>query len=190
MKNTFVTLLALGGLTTTLFAFTTSAASGRISITGKDSTADSSFAIDSSFTKDAAFTMDSAAMDSSLTMKADSAARFDSIARLDSSWTADSAKFMMADSAKSGRFDSSRAFAGTQIKGHIDPANAAFAVVAYSSTDSTKVTVTDGSFILNEKPGTYKIIVEANSPFKNAIKEDVQVVDGNVTDLGTIKLQQ
>ena len=38
--------------------------------------------------------------------------------------------------------------------------------------------------------GTYKVIVEANAPYKNASKEGVEVKEGEATDLGEIKLEQ
>jgi hypothetical protein len=78
----------------------------------------------------------------------------------------------------------------TTIKGRVDPVDAAVEVLAISGSDSLKVTITDGAFTINVKPGIYKIIVVAKVPYKNVIKDDVQVAEGNTTDLGTIKLQQ
>jgi hypothetical protein len=78
----------------------------------------------------------------------------------------------------------------TSIKGRVDPIDGATEVWAISATDSTKTTVTDGGFSLEEKPGTYKVIVVARVPYKNTIRDAVEVANGNTTDLGVIKLQE
>jgi hypothetical protein len=80
--------------------------------------------------------------------------------------------------------------AATVIKGRVDPINAAVEVWAISGSDSLKVGVEDGTFIINGKPGIYKVVVIAKVPYKDVIKDDVQVANGNTTDLGTIRLQQ
>jgi hypothetical protein len=76
------------------------------------------------------------------------------------------------------------------IKGRIDPTDAASFVVAISSMDSTRAAITDGMFTINTKAGSYKVIVVAKSPYKDVVKDNVEVADGNTTDLGTITLQQ
>lgn len=77
------------------------------------------------------------------------------------------------------------------IKGTITPAESAGDVWAISGTDSLKTTPAQGVFsFANAKPGTYKIIVEAKSPYKTFIKEGVEVKDGETADLGTITLEQ
>jgi hypothetical protein len=85
---------------------------------------------------------------------------------------------------------SAKAKAATIIKGRVDPINAAIEVWAISGSDSSKVGVNDGAFIIDAKPGIYRIVIVARVPYKDVIKDDVQVADGNTTDLGTIKLQQ
>ena len=80
--------------------------------------------------------------------------------------------------------------AATVIKGRVDPVDAAIEVWAINGTDTLKVGITDGGFTLNVKPGVYKVVIVAKVPYKDVIKDDVQVADGNTTDIGTIKLQQ
>lgn len=76
------------------------------------------------------------------------------------------------------------------IKGRVDPADGAVEAVAISSTDSVKTAVTDGMFLLNVRHGTYKLIVVGKAPYKSVVKDNVEVADGNTTDVGTIRLQQ
>jgi hypothetical protein len=83
-----------------------------------------------------------------------------------------------------------KAIGATVIKGRVEPVNAAVEVWAISGSDSLKVGINDGAFIINGKPGIYKLVVVAKVPYKDVIKDDVQVADGNTTDLGTIRLQQ
>lgn len=77
------------------------------------------------------------------------------------------------------------------IKGAVAPAESAAKVWAVSETDTLQSAITDGSFELkNVKEGTYRLIVEANPPYKNAAKENVVVTADNVTDVGTITITQ
>lgn len=79
---------------------------------------------------------------------------------------------------------------GTSIKGRVEPVDAAVEAVALSSTDSVTVAVTDGMFLLNVRRGTYKLIVVGKAPYKNVIKDNVEVADGNTTDVGIIRMQE
>ena len=72
----------------------------------------------------------------------------------------------------------------------VNPVDGAIGVVAVSATDSVKAAVTDGMFVLDSKPGTYKLIVVAKPPYKNVVKDNVEVAEGNATDVGTITLQE
>lgn len=77
------------------------------------------------------------------------------------------------------------------IKGTIIPADGATKVWALSTADTLKSDVQSGSFeIMNAKPGTYRIIVEAKPPYKNTAKDNVMVADGQPTNVGEIKLGQ
>jgi hypothetical protein len=77
------------------------------------------------------------------------------------------------------------------IKGKVSPAEGASKAWALSSTDTLKADIKDGAFeITDAKAGTYRIIIEAKPPFKNAAKDNVTVADGTPTDVGEIKLEQ
>lgn len=77
------------------------------------------------------------------------------------------------------------------IKGTVTPASALNSAMAISGRDTLKAIIDIGSFSFNEvKPGTYKLVIEAMSPYKNFVKEGVVVEDGKSTDVGAIILQQ
>lgn len=76
----------------------------------------------------------------------------------------------------------------TGIHGTITPAESAKKVWAISGTDSVSVAPTTGSFNLEVKAGTYKLVVEAAAPYKTATVESVVVEEGKSTDAGEIKL--
>ncbi|MCO5241695.1 MAG: carboxypeptidase-like regulatory domain-containing protein [Chitinophagaceae bacterium] len=77
------------------------------------------------------------------------------------------------------------------LKGTVSPTDAAVRAWAISDTDTLKTDIADGAFeITDAKPGIYKVIIEANPPYKNAAKEGVEVKDGETTDLGQITLEQ
>ncbi len=86
------------------------------------------------------------------------------------------------------------AFSGMRdgsIKGVVTPVDAATRAWALSVNDTLKATIDKGVFeIPGAKPGTYRVIIEAKPPFKNAAKDGVTVADGQTTDIGEIRLQQ
>ena len=77
------------------------------------------------------------------------------------------------------------------VKGSITPSDAATRAWLISSSDTMRAPVDKGAFeILNVKPGSYKLIIEAKPPYKNLAKEGITVSDGQPTDVGQIKLEQ
>lgn len=76
------------------------------------------------------------------------------------------------------------------ITGRVIPADAAKAVSAISEKDSVRVDIKDGSFLIPAKDGVYKVVVEANPPYKNSVIQIVNVSEGKATDIGEIKLQR
>jgi hypothetical protein len=77
------------------------------------------------------------------------------------------------------------------IKGMVSPADGATRAWALSATDTGKADIHNGSFeIMNIKPGTYRLIIEAKPPYKNAAKDNVAVADGTPNNVGEIKLNQ
>jgi hypothetical protein len=76
------------------------------------------------------------------------------------------------------------------IQGTIDPPEGAKRIWAVSGKDTVSIIPAPGSFILDAKPGTWKLVVEAVLPYKNAERDGILVVDGELTDVGLIKLTQ
>ncbi len=76
------------------------------------------------------------------------------------------------------------------IQGTIDPPEGAKRIWAVNGKDTVSIIPAPGSFILDVKPGTWKLVVEAVLPYKNGERESILVNDGEITDIGLIKLTQ
>ncbi len=77
------------------------------------------------------------------------------------------------------------------IKGTVTPPEAGLKAWAVSATDTLQSAIQDGAFeIRGAAAGTYRLIIEANPPYKNVAKEDVVVQAGSATDVGAIPLSQ
>lgn len=84
-----------------------------------------------------------------------------------------------------------RALKPSTITGRVTPAEGLKDVWAVSQSDTARGVVTQGSFTIeNVKPGTYKVIIDANAPYKDVVKEAVSVVEGQPVDMGEIKLER
>jgi hypothetical protein len=80
---------------------------------------------------------------------------------------------------------------GGSVKGSITPITGGIKCWAISQTDTLQTNILNGAFEMNNmKPGTYRIAIEAIPPYKNAVREGIEVRNGEVTDIGEIKLQQ
>ena len=77
------------------------------------------------------------------------------------------------------------------IRGTVSPSEGAARVWAVSTSDTAKGNVQNGAFeITTAKEGTYKVIVEAVPPYRNAAKDNVIVANGQTTDVGQINLER
>jgi len=76
------------------------------------------------------------------------------------------------------------------IQGTIDPPEGAKRIWAVSGKDTVSIIPPPGSFIMDVKPGSWKLVVEAVLPYKNVERESILVIDGQITDIGLIKLTQ
>lgn len=77
------------------------------------------------------------------------------------------------------------------IKGTVTPAESAKQAWAISDSDTLKATITNGAFQFdNVEEGVYRVIVEANAPYKHVAKDSVVVTGTETTDVGEIQLQQ
>ncbi len=83
-----------------------------------------------------------------------------------------------------------KAFQTAGISGRVSPQNAAEMILATHGADSIKVIPANGVFMLEAKPGMYKVIVDAKQPFKDVLIESIEVTSGKTTDLGEIKVSQ
>ena len=88
-------------------------------------------------------------------------------------------------------FSSMREVAPPTISGKVTPAEGAEAVLAIKDADTVRTTVgTDGAFQLEVKPGTWKLVVSAKEPYKNAEVSSLEATDDKNTDAGEIKLDK
>ena len=78
----------------------------------------------------------------------------------------------------------------TSITGKVVPGDGAETVWAISATDSTKASINSGSFTLEVKPGTYKVIVDAKDPYKDVSLENLEVKQDQPLNVGEIVLQK
>jgi uncharacterized membrane protein len=78
----------------------------------------------------------------------------------------------------------------TAITGKVVPGDGAETVWAISATDSTKGTLSAGTFTLDVKPGTYKVIVDAKDPYKDVTLENLEVKQDQPLNVGEIVLQK
>ena len=78
----------------------------------------------------------------------------------------------------------------TSITGKVVPVDGAETVWAVSATDSTRGTLSSGTFTLDVKPGTYKVIVDAKAPYKDVTLENLEVKQDQPLNVGEIVLQK
>jgi hypothetical protein len=82
-------------------------------------------------------------------------------------------------------------FRDGSIRGTVSPAEGGVRAWAESASDTLKTPIINGSYeITGAKPGTYKVIIEAKPPYRNAAKDGVMVSDGQTTDAGEIRLEK
>lgn len=77
------------------------------------------------------------------------------------------------------------------ISGKVTPAAYAVNAWAISKTDTLYTTVENGSFeFYNAKPGSYKLIIGAQSPYKHTVKDHVVITAGENVDVGELSLEK
>jgi hypothetical protein len=82
-------------------------------------------------------------------------------------------------------------FKNGSIKGTVSPSASATSAYVVSGMDTMRTNIQNGVFDIGQvKPGTYKLVIEAISPYKNFEKEGVVVNENKSTDVGEITLQQ
>ncbi len=78
----------------------------------------------------------------------------------------------------------------TGIRGSVSPSQAVVSVWLVAGKDTMKTTPSMGVFSFEVKPGVCKIIVDANSPYKDMILEAVTVEEGRMKDIGELVLEK
>lgn len=77
------------------------------------------------------------------------------------------------------------------VKGSVNPPDAAIRAWLISKADTVNGTVDRGMFeISNVRPGSYTLVVEGRPPYRNSLKEGINVIDGQLTDVGVIEMQR
>jgi hypothetical protein len=84
-----------------------------------------------------------------------------------------------------------RASWNSPVKGSVTPSNAGARAWVFSAHDTANAPVLEGNFMIeNVKPGNYTLMIEGVPPYRNTIKESIQVVDGQPTDAGVIEMNK
>ena len=78
----------------------------------------------------------------------------------------------------------------TFIKGKISPAQAAAVVWIVDAKDTLSASVIDGSFSMQVKPETYRLVVNAKAPYNNVSLGNLEVTHHHALDVGEIILHQ
>lgn len=77
------------------------------------------------------------------------------------------------------------------IKGKVTPAFYGVHAWAISNNDTLHTTISDGNFqFAVSEPGTYRIVIEARSPYRHMAKDGIVVNAGQQTNLGELSLQK
>jgi len=76
------------------------------------------------------------------------------------------------------------------ITGRISPTEASETALIVQGRDTFRTPVIQGSFFRQVNPGTYKLIVSAKSPFKNASIGNLRIKQNHVLDVGELMLEK
>lgn len=77
------------------------------------------------------------------------------------------------------------------IKASIIPASATGQAWAVSGSDTAKASFSNGILsMVNVKAGTYRIVITGDEPYRQVVRENVNVQEGSVADLGEIRLEK
>lgn len=99
-------------------------------------------------------------------------------------------RMAIATAAAAGLFAFSTLRDGS-IHGTVTPPEGGVQAWAESATDTVKSPIVNGSFeMAGVRPGTYKVIIEAKPPYRNAAKDGIMVSDGQASDAGEIRLEK
>jgi hypothetical protein len=80
--------------------------------------------------------------------------------------------------------------ARSMITGRVSPADGVELVWIISGKDTAKSPTSSGQFSMEVKPGVHQLIVDAKSPYKDVIMDNLMVTENEVLDVGEITLKQ
>jgi hypothetical protein len=76
------------------------------------------------------------------------------------------------------------------ITGTVSPAEQVTAVWAIGGADTIKTTMKDDHFVVAAGAGTYKLVIKAKAPYKDALLDNIIITEGKLLDVGAIQLKQ
>ena len=76
------------------------------------------------------------------------------------------------------------------ISGRISPADGVEQVMVISGKDTARTLPSAGNFTLEVKPGVHQLVVDAKTPYKDVLLDNLNVTENEVLDLGEITLKQ
>jgi hypothetical protein len=75
------------------------------------------------------------------------------------------------------------------VKGSVNPTNSASRVWMFSTSDTLTAPVIQGQFMITDvKSGNYILMLESIPPYRDNIRQDIVVTDGQMTDVGVIEM--
>ena len=78
----------------------------------------------------------------------------------------------------------------SMITGRVSPADGVKTIWVVSGKDSLKSPVSSGLFSLEVKPGVHQLVVDARSPYKDVLMDNLMVTENEVLDIGEVILKQ
>ena len=78
----------------------------------------------------------------------------------------------------------------SSISGKVIPPEGVESIMAIGGSDTVRTSTSNGSFAITVSPGTWRLVIDAKEPYKDAILEKVEVKGEQNTDVGEIRLQQ
>ena len=79
--------------------------------------------------------------------------------------------------------------AGGIVRGNVNPPEAGLRAFLFSGKDTISVNVVSGGFqFSNVAAGNYNLLIQAAPPYRNAVKDGIRVIEGELTDAGQIDL--
>ena len=80
---------------------------------------------------------------------------------------------------------------GGVVKGTVSPPEAGLHAFLFAAKDTVSVNVVNGNFQFTKiAAGSYVLMIEGVPPYRNTIKDGIQVTEGGVTDAGQLEMHK